>query len=78
VSQGRTFSGTVAPWANQISGGPPEMTEPAAKFSGEMSIVVASVIAICTGLAGGRPLVRQRRGQRGGGDNLTLIQLIDS
>jgi hypothetical protein len=26
----------------------------------------ASVTVICTGLAGGRPLVRQRRGQRGG------------
>jgi hypothetical protein len=24
MSQGRTFSGTVAPWSNRISGGPPE------------------------------------------------------
>jgi hypothetical protein len=39
MSQGRTFSGTMAPWSNQISGGPRRMTEPAAKFSGEMSIV---------------------------------------
>ena len=39
MSQGRTFSGMVAPWSNQISVGPRRMTEPAAKFSGEMSIV---------------------------------------
>ena len=36
MSQGRTFSGTVAPWSPV---GPRRMTEPAAKFSGEMSIV---------------------------------------
>jgi hypothetical protein len=36
MSQGRNFSGTVTPWSPVD---PRRMTEPAAKFSGEMSIV---------------------------------------
>jgi quercetin dioxygenase-like cupin family protein len=40
------------------------------------SSIKRSVTAVCTDLAGGRPLARQRRGQRGGRDNLALVPLI--
>ena len=39
MSQGRTFSGTWRPGLIRSPVGPRRMTEPAAKFPGEMSIV---------------------------------------
>jgi hypothetical protein len=63
MSQGRTFSGTVAPWSPV---GPRRMTEPAAKFSCEMSIVAkaASVGDLAERLACAqqRPALQKARG----------------
>ena len=62
MSQGRTFSGTVAPW----SMGPRRMTKPMAKFSGKMSVVAkaASVGDLAERLAcvQQRPAMQKKRG----------------
>ena len=63
MSQGRTFSGTVAPWSPV---GPRRMTEPAAKFSREMSIVTEAAgignLAERLACVQQRPAIQKARG----------------